>query len=125
MDYVSGAALIAERVPEKAQFKGAAGNRFLNLITTPLTGSMRYTAYKGDGSTNDGWPAQSQWLDFRTLWVMNQRVHINKICDNSAEETGDLYKAIFAASESTGVDPRFILAVIVRLPQRPPFKTSH
>lgn len=116
MDYVSGAALLAERVPEKA-FKGAAGNRFLNMITTPFTGSMKYTAYKGDGTTNDGWPSQSQWLDFRTLWVMNQRVHINKLCDNSAEETGDLYKAIFAVSQSTGVDPRFILAVIVRPPR--------
>uniref|UniRef100_A0A2D3VB94 Transglycosylase SLT domain-containing protein n=1 Tax=Ramularia collo-cygni TaxID=112498 RepID=A0A2D3VB94_9PEZI len=113
VDYVSGAALIAERVPEKAQFRGAAGNRFLHLITTPLTGSMRYTAYKGNGSIEDGWPAQGQWLDFRTLWVTNQRVQINKICDNTEAETGDLYKAIFAVSKTTGVDPRFILAVMM------------
>lgn len=117
VDYVSGAALIAERVPEKAQFRGAAGNRFLNFITTPLTGNMRYTAYKGDGSMKDGWPARSQWLDFRTLWFINQQTHINKICDNSAAESADLYKAIYAASQTTGVDPRFILAVIVRPPK--------
>lgn len=122
VDYVSGAALIAERVPEKAQFGGAAGNRFLNLITTPLTGNMRYTAYKGDGTMNNGWPARSQWLDFRTLWFINQQTHINKICDNSAAESGDLYRAIYAASQSTGVDPRFILAIIVRPPQHWQFK---
>jgi hypothetical protein len=112
-DYASGAALIAERVPDKTLFGGAAGNRFLNLITTPLTGNMRYTAYKGDGSTKDGWPAQSQWLDFQTLWFMNQQTQINKICDNTAAETADLYKAISAASQSTGVDARFILAIIM------------
>lgn len=74
---------------------------------------MRYTAYKGDGSETDGWPARSQWLDFRTLWFINQQTNINKICDNSAAENADIYKAILAALQSTGVDPRFILAVIV------------
>ncbi|KAF2161493.1 hypothetical protein M409DRAFT_69823 [Zasmidium cellare ATCC 36951] len=78
-----------------------------------MTGDVSYEAYKGDGSVSAGWPDQTDWIDFRNMWFINQNTLINKLCDNTPAETTNLYKAILQVSTSTSVDPRFILAVIM------------
>nr|POE64859.1 hypothetical protein CFP56_69551 [Quercus suber] len=83
------------------------------------TGS--YTFYSGDGSVTAGWPAVDDWLDFSVLWKTNGAL-MNSSCrfkdrgfpDNSPAETSALLTAIDEESNATGVDARFILAVIMQ-----------
>nr|POE93244.1 hypothetical protein CFP56_19256 [Quercus suber] len=81
------------------------------------TGS--YTFYSGDGSDSSGWPDVDEWLDFSVLWATNGAL-MNSSCstkgsnigDNSPAETSALLAAIGAQANATGVDARFILAVV-------------
>lgn len=105
---------ISPRLKRAPQFFNGAMNRYmrsLKVATDP--GSVGYTFYNGDGSIQAGWPDESEWLDFDTLWLLNSQAWINKVCDNSPEETSELQEAIHAVSEKTGVDPRFILAIVI------------
>ena len=75
--------------------------------------------YEGDGSTADGWPADSTWASFDTLWSVNVDT-INESCtqfgqaNNSPEETSELQAAILSVASSSGVDSRFILAIVMQ-----------
>ncbi|UNI17791.1 hypothetical protein JDV02_004110 [Purpureocillium takamizusanense] len=80
----------------------------------------RYVFYSGDGSTGAGWPAESAWGSFDELWGANEPV-MEKSCgwndwgaDNSATEIGDIKSTIQQVASSTGVDPRFVLAVVMQ-----------
>lgn len=84
---------------------------FLQYSINPMR--VTYTPYKGDGTTASGWPSEASWLPFQQLWFLNQQLLISRICDNTAAETGWLLGAIHQVSASTGVDPRFILAIII------------
>lgn len=84
---------------------------------TPGFGNT-YTFYQGDGSN---WPPVSEWVDFYTMWEANEGM-MNKSCttmggwgvkDNSPTENEDILEAISEEAKATGVDQRFILAVIV------------
>ncbi|KAL9043819.1 MAG: hypothetical protein Q9214_003007 [Letrouitia sp. 1 TL-2023] len=76
-----------------------------------------YTQYTGDGTTAAGWPDQSAWSSFEDLWSANAPL---MLCsqfsqpDNSPSETDSVKSAISSVSASTGVDNRFILAVIMQ-----------
>jgi hypothetical protein len=78
-----------------------------------------YTLYTGDGSAGAGWPSQGAWLDFETLFSNNQGL-ISQSCsqfgqaNNSDEETQEVHDAILSLAGSTGVDARFILAVVMQ-----------
>lgn len=80
----------------------------------------RYVFYRGDGSTGAGWPAQSAWGSFDELWGANEPL-MRQSCgwngwgaDNSATEISNIKSAIQQVSGSTGVDSRFILAVMMQ-----------
>ncbi|KAF1824691.1 uncharacterized protein K489DRAFT_294915, partial [Dissoconium aciculare CBS 342.82] len=72
-----------------------------------------YRKYVGDGSLAQGWPAKSTWIPFADMWRQNIETLTRKICDNSEDENSQLLRAIKTVSNSTGVDKRFILAVVM------------
>ncbi|KAL9107108.1 MAG: hypothetical protein Q9227_007974 [Pyrenula ochraceoflavens] len=79
-----------------------------------------YKFYSGDGSTAAGWPAISQWASFDSLWAANAAVMPN-VCnwngwgvDNSQSEIDNVRAAIEASAAASGVDHRFILAVMMQ-----------
>lgn len=84
-------------------------------------GSTVYTFYQGDGSTGAGWPDQSAWVgDFETMFNTNKN-EMSQSCTNlqaggndSGDEITAIHDAIQSISGSSGVDPRFILAVVMQ-----------
>ncbi|KAI0965614.1 putative muramidase [Xylaria arbuscula] len=79
-----------------------------------------YNNYRGDGTTSAGWPDISAWGSFDELWNTNLPL-IQQSCgwngwgaDNSDSEISDIQNAINQVSSSTGVDNRFILAIIMQ-----------
>lgn len=79
-----------------------------------------YTFYQGDGSTGRGWPAMSAWGSFDQLWNDNVPL-MQKSCgwngwgaDNSAGEIANIKNAINQVSGESGVDKRFILAIVMQ-----------
>ena len=88
--------------------------------SAPSLGGTPYTLYLGTGEPSEGWPKQSQWLDFDALWQNNAGTVISGACaqshvpENTAQETEDLRTAIQEVSKSSGVDPRFILAIVLQ-----------
>ncbi|KAK3073673.1 hypothetical protein LTR53_004537 [Teratosphaeriaceae sp. CCFEE 6253] len=78
-----------------------------------------YKVYSGDGTTGAGWPSQSDWTNWESMWTANID-YISISCaqfgqaDNSAEESAELKSAIEAVAGSSGIDERFILAVVMQ-----------
>lgn len=76
-----------------------------------------YTTYQGDGSVSAGWPSMSDWLDFDTLWSGNLKAGVTGSCSGSGaanaspEEIADIKTAILSQAKTSGLDPRFILAI--------------
>jgi hypothetical protein len=83
-------------------------------------GGAYIRTYKGDGSTDAGWPSQNEWLSFDDLWDANMKI-LKSSCssafsqiDNSDQELDDIKSSIEDVSSSTGVDKTFILAVMLQ-----------
>ncbi|CEJ81500.1 hypothetical protein VHEMI01622 [[Torrubiella] hemipterigena] len=79
-----------------------------------------YKPYNGNGSTAQGWPAQSAWGSYDQLWNDNKPL-MEKSCgwngwgaDNSATEINNINSAIKQVAGETGVDSRFILAIVMQ-----------
>lgn len=80
-----------------------------------------YTYYTGTGAISEGWPAMSSWLSFDAMWSANLGI-ISAACvnnfpgmaNNSDEENDELKAAIQSIGASSGVDPRFILAITLQ-----------
>lgn len=78
-----------------------------------------YKLYSGDGTTAAGWPSQSDWVDFDSMWTANMAL-ISISCtqfgesNNSDDESDDVKSAISSIASSSGVDERFILAIIMQ-----------
>jgi hypothetical protein len=76
--------------------------------------------YSGNGSTSAGWPAQSAWQDFETMFtgnipIMQQSCANNNWgANNSPTEIADIKSAILSMAASSGVDARFILAIVMQ-----------
>ncbi|TKA74822.1 hypothetical protein B0A55_05932 [Friedmanniomyces simplex] len=75
--------------------------------------------YTGDGSVAEGWPAQSQWTDFDTMFTANTP-NMQASCaqwgvpDDTNAELSDMKLAINDIASTTGVDARVILAIIMQ-----------
>ncbi|KEQ79098.1 putative muramidase [Aureobasidium pullulans EXF-150] len=76
--------------------------------------------YSGNGTVAAGWPAQNQWIDFDTMFTANIPI-MKQSCGNNgwgANDSDDEIAAIKAAikkvSASSGVDARFILAIVMQ-----------
>ncbi|KAL7782666.1 hypothetical protein V8C37DRAFT_413868 [Trichoderma ceciliae] len=80
----------------------------------------KYTFYQGDGSTASGWPSQDAWGSWDDLWnanvpLMQQSCVWNGwVGDDSSTEIQDIANAIQESAKSTGVDQRFILAIMMQ-----------
>lgn len=79
----------------------------------------KYKLYLGDGTTADGWPSKSKWTNFESMWSNNMAL-ISISCtefgeaNNSDKESDELKSAIQSVASSSGVDERFILAVVMQ-----------
>ncbi|KAK5687731.1 hypothetical protein LTS10_001871 [Elasticomyces elasticus] len=76
--------------------------------------------YTGDGSTGAGWPAMSDWVStFDELFEINKPT-MRSSCtrygqpNNSDDEIDHLKSAIWSISQSSGIGPRFILAIVMQ-----------
>jgi hypothetical protein len=83
-------------------------------------GGAYIRTYKGDGSTNAGWPSQNEWLSFDKMWEANQEI-LKSSCsnafsqiDNSDQELDDIKSSIEDVASSTGVDKTFVLAIMLQ-----------
>ncbi|OXV05537.1 hypothetical protein Egran_06695 [Elaphomyces granulatus] len=79
----------------------------------------QYTLYLGDGSTNGGWPSVDHWMPFDDLFNRNQPLMMQScsqfgVANDIQSETSEIYTAIQAISSQTGVDNRFILAIMMQ-----------
>lgn len=79
-----------------------------------------YVGYTGDGSVGAGWPSSDSWGSYDQLWDSNVPL-MEKSCgwnswgvDNSADEISAINSAIQQVSGETGVDARFILAIVMQ-----------
>ncbi|KAJ5970970.1 uncharacterized protein N7479_000888 [Penicillium vulpinum] len=72
-----------------------------------------YAVMGGTGDASDGWPSMSQWSDYETLWGLNQ-ILIAASCDNSDDETSDINTSIKSIAGETGIDARFVLAIVMQ-----------
>ncbi|KAK4076603.1 uncharacterized protein Triagg1_4206 [Trichoderma aggressivum f. europaeum] len=80
----------------------------------------KYTFYQGDGSSAAGWPSQDSWGTWDELWDANVPL-MQKSCvwngwvgDDSDSEIQDIANAIKSTAKSTGIDERFILAIMMQ-----------
>lgn len=79
-----------------------------------------YRFYQGDGSTNNGWPSMPAWSSFDELWnanmytMQNSCKWIKASPNNSPTEIAAIKTAINQLSRETGVDNRFILAIVMQ-----------
>ncbi|CAG8954125.1 hypothetical protein HYFRA_00009229 [Hymenoscyphus fraxineus] len=85
--------------------------------TTPTT-PVAKKEFKGDGTPAQGWPGSDKWLSFDGLWNANEK-NIKSSCQNgipqnSEKENKNLKAAIQSVGKEAGVDPRFILAVVLQ-----------
>ena len=78
-----------------------------------------YKMYSGNGSPSSGWPSEDQWASFEDSW--NANVDTIKIScsqfgqeDPSDQEVADTKSAIEEVSAESGVDSRFILAIMMQ-----------
>ncbi|KAF2169792.1 hypothetical protein M409DRAFT_64802 [Zasmidium cellare ATCC 36951] len=92
--------------------------------TTPATPSSSsstdvYKSYTGDGSEAAGWPSEKRWLDFDKMFTANQP-QMKGSCaqwgvpDDTDDEISEMKAAIQQVASSSGVDARFILAIVMQ-----------
>ncbi|THY87017.1 hypothetical protein D6C95_07439 [Aureobasidium pullulans] len=91
-----------------------------SAATSSVVASSSYKMYSGNGTVAAGWPAQNQWIDFDTMFTANIPI-MKQSCGNNgwgANDSDDEIAAIKAAikkvSASSGVDARFILAIVMQ-----------
>jgi len=82
--------------------------------------STSYKMYSGNGTVAAGWPAQNAWVDFNSMFTANIPI-MQQSCanngwgaNNSPDEIADIKSSILKVSASSGVDARFILAIVMQ-----------
>ncbi|KAI9374438.1 hypothetical protein BJX61DRAFT_301949 [Aspergillus egyptiacus] len=79
-----------------------------------------YNVLGGQGKIAEGWPSLDQWWpDFDDMFeanrdTMRQSCSQWNVPNNSDEEIDHISSAIQSVSDTTGVDPRFILAIVIQ-----------
>jgi LysM repeat protein len=82
--------------------------------------SSAYTVFGGNGQVSDGWPSIDNWLSsFDDMFEANKDV-MSSSCEQwgvpstSEQEMSDMSDSIQSVAKSTGVDARFILAIVMQ-----------
>ncbi|KAF7953800.1 uncharacterized protein EAE97_001199 [Botrytis byssoidea] len=79
--------------------------------------AVAYKMFTGNGSN---WPAISAWTTFETMWANSQSVmtisckQFGGAANNSPAEIANIKSAITSVAASSGVDARFILAIVMQ-----------
>jgi len=74
----------------------------------------------GDGMTADGWPGIDQWVESFEAMFENNKAIMSASCsqwglpNNSDDETNSIKDAILQVEQSSGVDARFILSIVMQ-----------
>lgn len=113
------AGLDRRQTGEKVSNGNVANYNTNNIQDGVGNGVDSYTMYWGDGSTSQGWPDKSKWVSFENMFnnyknTMFHSCEWMNVPDNSGPEVGAIWDGIQKAAGSTGVDHRFILAVIMQ-----------
>lgn len=109
----SSSSLASSAAPVKAAQTAAAN------ADGAATGSTTYTRFNGDGSSGAGWPTDDKWISFTEAFDNNQ-ADMQKSCtqygqpNDSPDEITDIKNGVTAIASTTGVDERFIFAVIMQ-----------
>ncbi|OAA64900.1 hypothetical protein ISF_04310 [Cordyceps fumosorosea ARSEF 2679] len=76
--------------------------------------------FLGTGAASSGWPEEDQWASFDSLWAANEANVLPIGCgafgqaNDSPQEIADIKAAILSVAASSGVDSRFILAIVMQ-----------
>ncbi|KIN01692.1 hypothetical protein OIDMADRAFT_179013 [Oidiodendron maius Zn] len=76
--------------------------------------------FSGDGATSQGWPSMDQWVpSFDDMFNANLDILADScsqfgVANNQDSENESMRTAIKNVGASTGVDPRFILAIVMQ-----------
>ncbi|KAH8656015.1 hypothetical protein BGZ60DRAFT_435130 [Tricladium varicosporioides] len=79
-----------------------------------------YSTFGGTGLVSEGWPAQSAWVSSFETMFNNNKATIKASCTQwsvanpSDSEIADISSAIQSVASSTGIDARFILAIVLQ-----------
>ncbi|KAG6008253.1 hypothetical protein E4U21_004715 [Claviceps maximensis] len=84
-------------------------------------GQDKYVMYYGKGGAPDGWPPSHSWVSFENMF-RNYRAKMMMSCsgeyphqtDNTESEINAIYDGIQRASGASGVDHRFVLAILMQ-----------
>ncbi|KAG5985065.1 hypothetical protein E4U55_001806 [Claviceps digitariae] len=106
---------------QRVQNDQLATYRVDDIIDGNGDGADLYVMYMGKGSTSEEWPAQSEWVSFENMFE-NYKSQMFKSCgrqhppqtDNTESEVAAIYEGIQQAAAATGVDHRFILAIMMQ-----------
>ncbi|KAJ5113466.1 hypothetical protein N7456_002000 [Penicillium angulare] len=113
---ISGAPIASSLYTKSAR---AESSPSLNERSTSLTG-IYAAVFGGDGLVSDGWPSISEWFSsFDDLFEANNDLMSSScaqwgVDNNSDEENANLKKAINEVAESSGVDARYILSIVMQ-----------
>lgn len=82
-------------------------------------GVDKYVFYRGNGEVSSGWPDKSRWVSFQSMFDNNKNTMFGSCAwfgqaGNSGPEVGAIWNAIQQVSQETGVDHRFVLAVLMQ-----------
>ncbi|KAF1983688.1 carbohydrate-binding module family 50 protein [Aulographum hederae CBS 113979] len=93
---------------------------FENLNVFGERSSNTYTFYSGDGTVAAGWPLAANWVDtFENMFQLNKPNMLSSCAQfNQTNPTIDEVRSIFYGikniTSSSGVDARFILAIVMQ-----------
>ncbi|TWU77418.1 hypothetical protein ED733_006495 [Metarhizium rileyi] len=111
---VAGSAPTSSQTPPMLSFAG------LDAGSGSAPGRTYIKTFRGTGIPAEGWPEMSQWIDFDAMWSSNLAGTIRESCTafqqpkNSEQESSDIRAAIQSVGKASGVDERFILAVVLQ-----------
>ncbi|KAK3111912.1 hypothetical protein LTR53_012366 [Teratosphaeriaceae sp. CCFEE 6253] len=115
----SSTSVAASSTSVAASSTSVAASSTSAAASSTSTSSDVYRLYTGDGSIADGWPAQSQWVDFDAMFDANTD-NMKLSCaawavpDDTDAEIADMKAAITDIAAATAVDARVILAIIMQ-----------
>lgn len=85
-----------------------------------IRSSSSYTLFGGDGTTAAGWPSTNDWVATYDEMFEANKATMSASCssygfeNDSEDEINDINNAIKSVSASSGVDARFILAIVMQ-----------
>ncbi|GIJ92676.1 hypothetical protein Asppvi_001954 [Aspergillus pseudoviridinutans] len=89
-------------------------------VSTQTLQKRGYTVLGGTGEVADGWPSMSDWFStFEEMFEANKGTMKSSCAqwnveNNSDEELANMSNSIKSVASSTGVDARFILAIVLQ-----------